>query len=69
MEYPINRAHINNTNEKLRGNIYMLKEFIWDSFVNTGSVEYYVFYKEIEEKTKVFEERKIAEEEAAISNV
>lgn len=45
----------------------MLKEFIWRTFANTGNIDAYVFYKEIEEKSKEMIEGKIAEEEVAIS--
>jgi len=47
----------------------MLKEFAWKAFECTGNIDSYIFYREIEEKNKVMAERKIAEEEAAISNL
>lgn len=47
----------------------MLKEFAWKTFENTGSIDSYIFYKEIEEKNKAVAESRIAEEEAAISNL
>ncbi len=47
----------------------MLKEFVWNAFEYTGSVESYMFFKELEEKGKAIRDKKIAEEEAAISNM
>lgn len=46
----------------------MLRDFAWRAFENTGSVDSYIFLKEIEEKAKVFNEKMMAEEEAASSN-
>lgn len=43
----------------------MLMEFIWKTFENTGNIESYIFYKEIEKNSNAVHERKIAEEEAA----
>ncbi|HHW49520.1 MAG TPA: YqzL family protein [Clostridiaceae bacterium] len=43
----------------------MLKDFLWKAFECTGSIDSYIFYKEIEEKDRALKERKIAEEEAA----
>ncbi len=43
----------------------MLKEFAWMTFENTGSIDAYVFYKEIEDKNLAAKEKTIAEEEAA----
>jgi len=45
----------------------MLKDFAWDAFINKGILESYIFYKEIEEKERADEQRKIAEAEAATS--
>ena len=46
----------------------MLRDFAWRAFEQTGSIESYIFFREIEESKKVFDETKIAEEEAAPSN-
>ena len=46
----------------------MLKEFVWNTFLNTGSVEAYIFMKELESLEKLHKEKKITEEEVAISN-
>lgn len=46
----------------------MLKEFAWNTFINTGNIDAYVFFKEIEEKSRVLKEASMAEEEVAISN-
>jgi len=46
----------------------MLRDFAWRAFEQTGSIESYIFLKEIEESKKVFDETKKAEEEAAPSN-
>ncbi len=43
----------------------MLKEFVWRTFENTGNVDAYIFYKEIEERNKVPAFNNIAEDEAA----
>jgi len=43
----------------------MLKDFLWKAFEYTGNIDSYIFYKEIEEKDRAINERKIAEEEAA----
>ena len=45
----------------------MLRDFAWRTFEYTGSIESYIFLKEIEENKKVFNETKMAEEEAAPS--
>lgn len=45
----------------------MLKEFAWNAFINTGNLESYIFYKEIEEKDRAAEQSKLAEAEAAPS--
>lgn len=45
-----------------------LREFVWKTFENTGSIDAYSFYREIEEKRKVLDERQTAEEEVAISS-
>ncbi len=45
----------------------MLKEFAWRAFENTGNIDSYMFYREVEDKIKLFSEGKIAEEEAATS--
>jgi len=46
----------------------MLKDFAWKAFESTGDIEAYKFYKEIEQKSKLLNETKIAEEEAATTN-
>lgn len=47
----------------------MLKDFVWNTFENTGNIESYILFKELEEKRDVLKERKIAEEETAIGNM
>jgi len=48
----------------------MLREFAWKAFESTGSIDSYIFLKEIENhQNQAFSERKRAEEEAAISNM
>jgi hypothetical protein len=51
----------------MRGSYIMLKEFAWKAFENIGDIDYYMLFKEIDQKCKVLDERKIAEDEAAIS--
>lgn len=51
--------------KKTRGITFMLKEFVWRTFENTGNVDAYIFYKEIEERNKVPAFNNIAEDEAA----
>ncbi|HHV98512.1 MAG TPA: YqzL family protein [Clostridiaceae bacterium] len=46
----------------------MLRDFAWRAFEQTGSIESYMFFKEIEEFKKARNETKMAEEEAAPSN-
>jgi hypothetical protein len=46
----------------------VLKEFAWRTFESTGSINAYVFYKEIELKNRLDTESEFAEEEVAISN-
>lgn len=47
----------------------MLREFAWKTFEYTGSIESYIFLKEIERNKKVLkEETKKARDEAAPSN-
>ena len=43
----------------------MLEEFLWGAFENTGSVDAYIFLKEIEQLNKVAVENKGSNEEAA----
>lgn len=43
----------------------MLKEFLWETFKSTGSIEAYVFYKEIEEKDEISEIDQTVEEVAS----
>ena len=45
----------------------MLKEFAWNTFIKVGLVDSYIFYREIDERDRASEQRKIAEAEAAIS--
>lgn len=45
----------------------MLKEFAWMAFENTGNIDSYMFYREMEDKFNLLNEGKIAEEEAATS--
>jgi hypothetical protein len=45
----------------------MLKEFIWRTFENTGSVDAYMLYREIEQSDKLQNESKVTQEEVAIS--
>jgi hypothetical protein len=35
----------------------MLREFVWKTFENTGSIDAYVFYKEIEEKNQLIKDK------------
>jgi len=46
----------------------MLKEFAWSAFEMTGSIDAYVFYKEIEAQNRVQEDNLLAKEEVAASN-
>ena len=43
----------------------MFKEFVWNAFVETGNLESYMFYKEIEERDRAAEQRNQAQEEVA----
>jgi len=45
----------------------MLKDFAWDTFINKGILESYIFYREIKERERADEQRKLAEDEAAPS--
>lgn len=45
----------------------MLREFAWRTFENTGSLDAYILYREIEVKNKAISESVIAREEVAIS--
>ncbi len=45
----------------------MLKDFAWNTFMKTGIVDSYIFYREIEERERAEEQGKLAEEEAATS--
>lgn len=45
----------------------MLKDFAWNTFIKAGFIESYIFYREIEERDRAAEQRKMAEAEAAIS--
>jgi hypothetical protein len=46
----------------------MLRDFAWDTFEHTGSIESYIFFKELEKKVIIPDDQMIAEQEAAISN-
>lgn len=43
----------------------MLRDFMWEVFENTGSVDSYIFYSEMKERDKAEEQRMLAEAEAA----
>lgn len=45
----------------------MFKEFIWNTFIDTGNLESYIFFKEIEERDKAAEQRNLAQAEVAPS--
>ena len=45
----------------------MLKDFAWNTFMKTGIVDSYIFYREIEERDRAAQQRKLAEAEAASS--
>jgi hypothetical protein len=47
----------------------MLKDFAWNAFINAGIVDSYIFYKEMEERDRASEQRKMAEAEAATSRL
>jgi hypothetical protein len=47
----------------------MLKEFLWDTFTNTGDINVYMLYKQIEESCKEVNDREYAEQEVAISRI
>ncbi len=46
----------------------MFKEIIWKTFENTGSIDAYMLFKEIEGKAPVKSEELIIGEEVALSN-
>lgn len=46
----------------------MFREFAWRAFENTGNVDAYLLFREIEVKDKAVSESIIAKEEVAISN-
>lgn len=46
----------------------MLKDFLWEVFRNSGSIEAYVFYKELDEVTSVKDESFIIKDEVALSS-
>lgn len=37
----------------------MLKDFVWKTFEKTGSIDSYVFYKEIKEKNSLNAQKKL----------
>lgn len=45
----------------------MLKDLAWNVFEHTGSMDAYIFYREINERDRADGERTVAEEEAATS--
>lgn len=45
----------------------MLKDFLWETFRNTGSIDAYVFFKEIEDRNNIVNETNKTKEEVAIS--
>ena len=47
----------------------MLKEFVWKTFENTGGIEFYMFYREIEEKSIGLCEGSLAVDEAAMAEL
>jgi hypothetical protein len=44
----------------------MLKDFFWSTFENSGNIQAYIFYKELNELDKVNNENLINKEEADI---
>lgn len=46
----------------------MLKDFAWNTFIKSGIVDSYIFYREIEERDRSEKQRKIAEAETATSS-
>lgn len=45
----------------------MFKEFAWNAFIETGDLESYMFYREIEERDKVAQQNDLANTEVATS--
>lgn len=45
----------------------MLKNLVWNTFVKTGNLEFYMLLKDMEEREKAAEHGKQAEEEIASS--
>lgn len=45
----------------------MFKEFVWNAFVETGDLESYMFFKEIEERDRAAEQGNLAQAEVAPS--
>lgn len=45
----------------------MLKDFAWNAFIESGNIDSYIFYREIEERDRSDEQRSLAEAEAATS--
>jgi hypothetical protein len=52
---------------KRSGGFSMLKNMVWNTFAKTGNPEFYMIFKEMEEREKAAEHGKQAEEEAAPS--
>ncbi len=48
---------------------FRLRDFIWKAFENTGNIDTYIFYREIENKNTDIKEREKAHEDAALSKV
>lgn len=47
----------------------MLKDFAWNTFIKSGIVDSYIFYREIEERDRSAEQKDLAEAEAAPSSL
>lgn len=47
----------------------MLKDFAWNNFIKSGIVDFYIFYKEIEERDRPVKQGEFAEAEAATSSL
>jgi hypothetical protein len=51
-----------------KGDTNMLKEFAWNAFTKTGSIDAYVFYRELDGKGRHMDNERKAEEEVVIGN-
>ena len=54
--------------KRTKGDFIMLKDFAWKAFENTGSIDSYIFFRELD-GTGEAQQSKIAEDEAALSNL